>query len=196
MTRTTLYKAHYFSILCLAGTVALAALFYFRFSAISILLILVALLIPGRILGFYWGDLLRGLRLLNARQFAESKRHSQRFLEKVRRQPWLKHLVWLWSSTYSHDPEVLALNNLGAAELNMGETEAAKLHLSEAIRLDGKCPLPFFNLGVLHANIGEPEEAKRCFEQAARLGYSNSLSDKLVRAAQTRFAHTDGGGLS
>ena len=196
MTRTTLFKAHYFGMFCLAGALALGVLTYFRFSAISIVIVFVAMLIPGRVLGFYWRDLLRGLRLLNVRQFAESKRHSELFLEKVRSQPWIKHLVWLGSSTYSLDPEVLALNNLGAAELKLGELEAAKLHLTQAIQLDGKCPLPFFNLGILHSNLADPEEAVRCFEEAARLGYANELSDKLVRASQTRFANTDGAGLS
>ncbi len=196
MTRTTLYKAHYFGMLLLAVALALAALIYFRFSGVSLVLVFIALLIPGRVLGFYWRDLLRGLRLLNARQFAESKRHSELFLEDVRRRPWIKHLVWLGSSAYSHDPEVLALNNLGAAELGLGEIDSAKTHLNEAIRMDGLCPLPFFNLGVLHANNDEPEEAERCFAQAARLGYANSLSDKIVRASQTRFARTDGAGVS
>jgi tetratricopeptide (TPR) repeat protein len=196
MTRTTLYKAHYFGVLCVGGAIALAALTYFRFSAISIVLVLVAGLIPGRVLAFFWRDLLRGLRLLNARQFTESKRHSELFLREVRSRPWIKNLVWLGSSAYSHDPEVLALNNLGAAELNLGEIESAKQHLNQAIEMDSKCPLPFFNLGVLHAGGGEGEEAERCFQQAARLGYVNGLSDKLVRAAQARFASTDGGGIS
>lgn len=196
MTRTTLYKAHYFAMMIGAGTLALAVVTYFQFSPVAIVLVFMALLVPGRILGFFWRDLLRGLRLLNARQFAESKRHSERFLEKVRKSPWIKNLVWLSSSTYSHDPEVLALNNLGAAEVQLGQMEVAKANLQKAIELDPKCPLPFVNLGVLHESNGEAEEAIRCFQQAARLGYANRLSDRIVRASQTQFAGRDGAGIS
>jgi tetratricopeptide (TPR) repeat protein len=196
MTRTTLYKAHYFIVLFLAAAAALAALAYFRFSPLAIVLIFIALFVPGRILGFFWRDLLRGLRLLNAREFSESKRHSELFLAQVRSQPWIKNLVWLGSSTYSHDPEVLALNNLGAAELNLGERESAEAHFKKAIELDNQCPLPFVNLSILYEQSGNAEEATRCIESAIRLGYGNGVSDKIIRASQTRFANSDGTGAS
>lgn len=96
------------------------------------------------------------------------------------------------TSTYSRDPEVLALNNLGAAEAQLGELEAARRHLGQAIVLDPQCPLPFLNLGLLARKNGDAVEAERCFTEAARLGYAHDLSDRIVRAAQTRFANTDG----
>jgi tetratricopeptide (TPR) repeat protein len=156
--------------------------------------VVVVLLLPGRILGYFWKDLLRGLRLLNAQEFAASKICSQRFLIQVQSKPWLKKLIWLGSGSYSRDPEALALNNLGAAEVQLGELVLARRHLDHAIEVDRLCPLPYYNIGALLRASGAPKEAERWFEQAARLGYKRRLGDKIAIAAQMRFASTDGRG--
>ncbi len=192
MSRTTLYKAHYFGILAVAGSCALWLLYHFDFSPICFASLLIAMLVPGRVLGFFWRDLLRGLRLLNSRQFAESRRHSHAFLQTLQTRPYLRLFVWLGSSTYSRNPEVLALNNLGAAELHLGEMASARQHLVRATMIDGKCPLPYFNMGLIHALDGDVGEAERCFQQATRLGYRDGLSDRIVKAAQARFARSGG----
>ncbi len=87
---------------------------------------------------------------------------------------------------------MLALNNLGAAEMGLGQHDLARAHLNAAITLDPLCPLPFYNLGVLARAQGDTAEEERCFMQAWRLGYRNGVTDKIVRAAQRRFANTDG----
>jgi tetratricopeptide (TPR) repeat protein len=194
MTRTTFYKGVYFGMAIVAGAISLAVLLHYRFSPTAIVAVVVALLLPGRILGYFWKDLLRGLRLLNAREFAASKICSQRFLEEVGSKPWLKKLVWLGSGSYSRDPEALALNNLGAAEVQLGELTLARQHLDRAIEVDPLCPLPYFNTGALLAASGMPHEAELWFEKAERLGYKRGISDKIVAIAQTRFANTDGSG--
>jgi tetratricopeptide (TPR) repeat protein len=175
-----------------AGILALSVLAYFRFSLPAIVAVVVVGLIPGRILGYFWRDLLRGLRLLNAKNYAASKFHSERFLVEVRKKPWIRHFIWLASSAYSRDPEVLALNNLGAAEIGLGKLDPARAHLREAIAKDALCPLPFYNLGVLFKAMNDTGESERCFAQATRLGLRHGISDKIVRASQTRFANTDG----
>ncbi|HTT96838.1 MAG TPA: tetratricopeptide repeat protein [Rhizomicrobium sp.] len=192
MTRTTLYKGVYFAMFGSAAILALGVLAYFQFSPLAFLVVVVALLIPGRILGYFWRDLLRGLRLLNAKDYVASKVCSERFLVEVREKPWIRHFIWLGSSTYSRDPEVLALNNLGAAELALGEVDVARAHLEEAIAKDPLCPLPFFNLGALFKATGNVSESERCFAEATRLGFRHGISDKIVRASQTRFAEMDG----
>ena len=69
MSRTTLYKAAYFAVMAGAGALALAVLVQFRFSPPAVVAVIVALLIPGRVPGFFRRDLLAGLRLLNARNY-------------------------------------------------------------------------------------------------------------------------------
>jgi hypothetical protein len=190
MPRTTIYKGAYFLYLGVAGAIALSVLYRFGFSPLAIFIVFVALLIPGRILGYFWRDLLRGLHLLNTKKFAESKIHSERFLVQVQKEPWLKNLIWLGTGTYSRDPEVLALNNLGAAEIWLGEFGAAMKHLDLAIEMDSECPLPYRNIAAILRIFGENEKAKQWLAEAERRGYKSGLSDRIVRASETRFAAT------
>ena len=195
MTRTAIYKGIYFAVLALAAGTSVALVFYYRLSPVAILAVFAVLLAPGRILGWLWRDLLTGLRLLNASRFAESKAASERFLATFHKRPWIRHAIWLGTSSYSRNPEVLALNNLGAAEINLGELDQAKQHLEQAIALDKKCPLPYFNMGVLMGATDQPAEGERWFAYARELGYvRGSVSDSIVRAAQSRYAWTDGRG--
>lgn len=194
MSRTSIYKGVYFGIVGIGTAALLGSIVFFRLSPVAIVIVFVLLLAPGRILGYFWRDLLRGLRRLNQREYAESRRHSALFVAEVRRRPWLKKLIWLGSASYSRDAESLALNNLGAAEIGLGEFASARAHLESSIEVDRQNPLPYFNIGVLLRIEGNSTEAERWIEQAAQLGFAHGISDSLVTAAQSRFANTDGRG--
>src|SRR5205814_8674698 len=101
-----------------------------------------AVLLSGRVQAYFWSELLAGLHALNRRDYQRSKTHSQRFLAQLRERPWLKHLTWLGTSSYSLSAEVLALNNLGAAEMRLGDFDAARTRFNQAIALDPRCPVP------------------------------------------------------
>jgi tetratricopeptide (TPR) repeat protein len=138
--------------------------------------------------------LLRGLRLLNAKEFAASKQCSERFLVQIRAEPWRKHLIWLVTSAYSRDPEVLALNNLEGAEVQLGEWQSARKHLNHAIELDPVCPLPYYNIAVMLDAAGDVAQATQWFGEAKRRGFTHGRSDRYFMAAQARYAEIDGRG--
>ena len=192
MNRTARRKVVYFGIVGGGGLILAWVIFYYRLSPLQIALIVIALIIPGRILGYFWRDLLVGLRLLNAKQFEESARYSQQFLSELAKRAWIKNLTWLGSGTYSRDPEALALNNLGAAEMCLGRFEAAEAHLRQSIRVDGENPLPYFNLGQLRLILDDSAQANEYLREAHSRGYVGGFSDVLIRSAQGRFAYTDG----
>ena len=194
MSRPSKYKALYFGGVGAGVALCLWLVLFLHWKTAGLVVLGSVLLLPGRVLGFFWRDLLRGLRLLNAHRFAESKRCSQRFLADVRARPWLKRLIWLGSSTYSRDPEALALNNLGAAEIMLGEWDQAQSHLQASLGVDPRNPLPCFNLGKLLMALGDQQGAVHWFDQAVALGYSQTLVDRAVMLAQARFANTDGRG--
>jgi tetratricopeptide (TPR) repeat protein len=196
MTRTSMYKSTYFGMLVLGVALSLWIVFYFQMTVVGVLILAVILLFPGRVLGFFWRDLLRGLRLLHEKRYAESKRHSELFLTKVKDQPWLKKLIWLGSGAYSRDPEAMALNNLGAAELKLGELDDAKAHLAASIAVDELNPLPYFNMGLLYSALGDRDAATGCFDKAVSLGYSRSAVDRFFQNSQKHFAESDGQGSS
>jgi len=171
MSRTAIYKGIYFGLIAGLVAIVLWVVVRFRVAAPGLFLLALALLIPGRIVGFYWRDLVQGLRLLKAGKFAQSKVRSESCLAQLQARPWIRRLIWLSWSSYSRNPEVLALNNLGAAETRLGEFDSARGHLERAIELDDGCPMPYFNLGVLSAASGKAEEAEHWFADAARRGY-------------------------
>jgi tetratricopeptide (TPR) repeat protein len=196
ISRTSIYKGYYFGMLAAVAALSLWIVFHFHLTILGVLLLALALLAPGRILGFFWRDLLRGLRFLQEKRYVESKRHSQLFLVEVKKRPWLKKLIWLGSGSYSRDPEALALNNLGAAELKLGELDLAREHLNASIAVDSLNPLPYFNLGSVHSMLGDKEAAAHYYDKAVSLGFSRSIVDKIVMASQRRFAQDEGQGHS
>lgn len=132
------------------------------------------------------------MRLLNQKDFASSKRHSERFVAAVREKPWLKRPIWLGGSTYLRDPEAMALNNLGAAEVGLEAFDDARGPLEDPIALDDKNPSPFHSMGMVCLHTTARTEAEPWFERARALGLDQGASDRVVRAAQSRFAFTDG----
>jgi ATP-dependent Clp protease adapter protein ClpS len=196
LSRTARRKFRYFAAITFGCGALLWCIWRYRLASAAVLLIVVALLVPGRVLGYFWRDLLTGLRLLRERQFAQSARHSKKFLEDIGRRPWIQHLTWLGSGTYSRNAKAMALNNLGAAEISLGEFATARDHLEQSSRLDGENPLPYFNLAQLEMILGNEARSRDSLEQAKRRGYTKNLSDRLIQRAQSRFAFVEGRGAN
>jgi tetratricopeptide (TPR) repeat protein len=195
MSRTGRRKIVYFTIVGGGAILGFWAIRHFALTLPEIILLVLVLLVPGRILGFFWRDLLRGLRLLKEKQYEESIRHSRAFLDQLQARPWIRHLIWLGYGTYSRDAQALALNNLGAAELMLSRLAEAKAHLESSIKVDGENPLPWFNVARWALSIGAgQEEVARYLAEARQRGLSQGISDKIMMASQGRFARTDGQG--
>jgi tetratricopeptide (TPR) repeat protein len=195
VSRTAYYKLHYFGFLIGLPVALLMAVAFFHLSQDWITVPIVLLVIPGRILAYFWDDLLQGLRLLNEKNFEESIRHTEKFLAALERRPWIRHAIWLGTSSYSRNPKSLAYNNLGAAELSLGRLEAARTHLHDAIREDDLNPLPFHNLSLVANKEGNQEEAILMRAAAAARGLTFGKSDQIVMASQKRVAARSGNAI-
>ena len=193
MTRTGAYKAMYISMRTIVGLVVVGAGFaivsHRTMLAGALLVVLVLLSVPGRVQAFFWSDLLAGLHHLNRRDYARSKRYSEHFLERLRVRPRLKRLIWLGTSSYTRDAETMALNNLGAAELGLGDKDAARAHFLRAIESDPTCPLPYRNMAILTLRTGgSSADVKPWVDKAWALGLRNDWSGRIVKAARRRNA--------
>ncbi len=192
MTRTDVLKATYFlrvGAILLAGIGgAAAAQEGHTVLGAALMALLVVLLLAGRAQAYFWSELLAGLHHLNQRDYRLSKAHSERFLTQLRERPWLKHLIWLANSSYSSNAEVMALNNLGAAEMALGEIDAARTHLTRAIELDPRCPLPYRNMGTLTLRTGSVTDAMPWLQKAEALGFRGDQSDSRAMASQRNNA--------
>lgn len=201
MTRRATYKALYVAILA-GGPIAVLGVGLALMdhagrlppaAPLALVALAVAVLFRRRVLAFYWRDYVAGVQLLERKDYAASKIHSERFIAKVRKAPWLKNLIWLGASGYSTDPEVMALNHLGVAEIGLGAFEAAQQHIEEAIALDPAYPRPLRSMAVLRLRAGTSAEAISWVEKAAALGLRDDWGDRMMQATQPRFAFTDGG---
>jgi tetratricopeptide (TPR) repeat protein len=152
------------------------------------------LLIPGRVQGHYYRDLFRGRRSIDEQQYEAGLFYTQRFLILIRERPKLKRLLWLGWPIYTDDAEAMALNNLGAAHLELGEWDAATAAFHEALGLDARYPMPCFNLALLAEAKGERSEAERLFHEAALRGLCNTSIDDLIHRAQSVLARIEGRG--
>jgi hypothetical protein len=192
MSRTARHKIVYFLLVGTPVLFVFTLLYFFsvpsQYGIVAVLLCLV----PGRILGWFWRDLLRGLRLLRERRYEESIQHSQAFLEELDRRPWIRHFIWLGSGVYSRDPRALALNNLGAAEVALGRLDEAQAHLHSSIAVDRENPLPYFNLSRLAKARGDETGAALFLQQARQHGLTFGVTDKIVMDSQKRFANRSG----
>ena len=192
MTRTDVLKGVYFArwggIVALGLCAAAASQRGAALAAAACGVAFLALLLSGRVQAVFWSELLAGLHDLNRRDYRASKVHSERFLARLHDRPWLRYLIWLGAGSYSPSVEATALNNLGAAELGLGEIESARAHLNQSIATDPQCPLPYRNMGILVRLTESPEAARPWFDRAAALGLRGDWSDRVVQASQRNNA--------
>jgi tetratricopeptide (TPR) repeat protein len=196
VSRTAYYKLYYFGVLIGLPVLLITAVVLFHLSQNWIGIALILLLVPGRILACFWRELLRGLRLLHEKRYEESIWHTEAFLDELKRRPWIRHMIWLGTSSYSRNPRSLAYNNLGAAEVALDRLDSARAHLTEAIREDSLNPLPFHNLALLAKKERNDEEALQMQNAAYVRGLTFGATDRIVMGSQKRLAAREGRGNS
>jgi Flp pilus assembly protein TadD len=114
----------------------------------------------------------------------------------LERRPWLRHAIWTQAGVYTLNVESMALNNAGAALLELRRFDEAQTTLERARTLDRFYPIPLFNLAII-AKIHDDEAASdRLLADAAALGFVNSDLDRLhamVGESYARLATGPGG---
>lgn len=196
MNRTRRYKLGYLVAICTVGALAWWLFASMGQTTTAFLLVVVVLIVPGRFVGYFYRDLFRARRLLEAGRVEESAEHSRLFIEYVRRHPRLKRLIWLSWPIYTPDPEAMAWNNLGIARLQTGNFASASEAFRTALELDPEYPLPHYNQAMERTLAGDQVGAARCLEQAIRLGYRRTTIDQVLHAAAAVLARLEGQGIS
>ena len=194
MNRTSQYKRLYLLAMILIGAPVVFCIFYFRLSLQAVMLVAVLLLIPGRLPGFFWRDFSRGRKLLSTGDWESSLKYFERFLSEVKRRPWLKHFIWLSWGFYTRDIEVMTHNNMGAAQLGLGQLAEAEQHFDMARQIDSQAPLPYYNRALLAQIRGDADSAKALLEKSQILGYRGTTYDKLIEVAGSVLAQIEGHG--
>lgn len=157
-------------------TVALAAPLSSSVRGVLVLL----LLVPGRVQGYYWREFFRGRQAMSRQQHEVARDHFRRFLDLLQKRPWMKRLMWCGFGIYSWDIEAVTYNNLGAAALETGELAQSQVALERALSIDRNYPKANFNLGLLYARSDNPQRAKEYLAEARRLGFDAGQIDRAL----------------
>lgn len=171
---------------------SLSLLIKFRGEPWAPLILVAALLIPGRVQGYFYRDFFRGRREMAEGQFDLAIEHFSRFAEHVRQRPWLKRLIWLSFGVYTADIEAMTYNNLGACNLEKRDLPGARKELYRALELCPTYPMPYFNLGLMSLVQSDRRHAAKCFREAKRLGFEASRLDNTLTAMGQRLADIEG----
>lgn len=194
LSRTTRYKILHIAFIAATLAAVVGALLWADAPPLVALAVGVAFLLPGRVQAILWRRFFRARRLLGEGRYEEAIDHFQAFLEQLERAPWLKSLVWLAGAVYTRDIEVMSLNNIGAAQLQLGDWTQAADYLQRARDRDPDCPLPYWNLALLAQAQGDEATATRHLERAHELGYRRSSLDQLIHSAGALLARVEGRG--
>lgn len=154
----------------------------------AVLALILVLLIPGRAQGLLFRDLFRGRRALDRGDPNLALVHLNQFLVTIRAQPWRKPLLWLSWSFYTPSVEAMALNDIGTAQLALGDIDAAEVAWRAALDLDSQYPIPHANLALVAATRNDTSAANQHLEAARRLGYSGAGFDRFARKTQSILA--------
>lgn len=192
MNRTLFYKIIYTLLIAAMSGTAVLLLINSKDKIVMLILLGAVLLLPGRICGHFWREFFRGRHLLTQGYHPEAQMYFERFLVKVKKEPWLKRLIILSWGIYTRDIEVMTLNNLAAIQIERGNFTAAREWIEQALKLDAECPLLYYNLAIIAAASAEMIKAEELFMQATQKGYSNSSIDQMIRHAGELLARIEG----
>jgi tetratricopeptide (TPR) repeat protein len=188
LNRTQRRKLIYFASIAIAVACGIWLVRTSGLTTPRLLLCSLILLVPGRLAGLLWRDLLTCRRKLDAKDFDAAIRFSEAFLERLNRHPWLRHVAWLAPSVYTNSPRAMALTNAGAAHLALGHLDEAEQALRSASEADPLNPVPYHNLALLAKARGDAAESNRLAGLAKALGFSRSAADRVLLRSQRLYA--------
>jgi hypothetical protein len=139
-------------------------------------------------------ELFRGRRELDRNNPEVALGHFSSFLNTINAQPWRKAALWLSWSIYTPNVEAMTQNNIGAAQLNLGNLTPAEAALNAALALDPQYPLPHANLALLAALRADSNAVEHHLEAARRLGYRGAGLDRFVSRSQSILAAVESHG--
>jgi hypothetical protein len=186
MTWVAFRKALYFPSLALAVGGALFALSRYGFVALA--LAAAVLVVPGLIGRWLLRDLLASRAHLVRGAHVQALEAAQRFLADCDRRPWIRHAIWAQYGTYTLSVEAMALNNTGAALMELQRFADAREMLTRAREADAAYPIPVFNLAVIATLEGDETESERMAGEAARLGFAGGRLDAVMQGVGEAYA--------
>lgn len=188
MNRTAKLKLAYFGSVTAALLTGIGIVVGFGFDPIALVSVAAILMVPGRITGYLWRELITGRRLMDSGRHEDALPLLNSFVRKLEVTPWLERLIWIAPSIYTIRTKSMALNNRGACHLELGDLDSAERDLNEAIQLDSLYPIPYFNLAVIEMARDREPESRNHLEISRRLGFTGGSIDQILNRVKTVYA--------
>ena len=186
MNRVLRFKLLYVLAVVFVGLLVVAI--YVRTGIVSLVAAAILLIVPGRIGGYYLGNLFRSRKLISLSRFDEAIEAGKAFLEELRRQPWRRHFIYCFFGFYTWDVEAMARNNIGAARMQLGDIEQAERDFRDALEKDPDFPIAYFNLAIIAYVRDETVRGDNLISVAAEKGYSGGSIDALISRVGEAYA--------
>ncbi|MDQ8192666.1 hypothetical protein [Roseibacillus persicicus] len=193
MNRTTKLKILYLSLAVIVLLVFFGLKVFLEVGNNPLLFAILILLIPGRLTGFYWKEMLTGRRRMAAKQYSEAVLEFTTFIEKLKQKPWIAKLIWLSPSFYTVSAKAMALNNIGACNLEAGALDEARENLDLALSEDDLYPIPHYNLALVYSILEEPERVSHHLSTSRDLGFIDDAFDRSVDRIKLAYANYEPG---
>ena len=191
MNRTSSYKLLYISIVVVAIATVAAVSVRFELGTLGLLFLAMLLFLPGRIGGYVLRDLFRGRHFVTAKEYEKAIAASELFLDVIDHQPWRQYFMYCFFGIYTWNTRAMALNNIGAANMELGHLSEAESQLVQALEFDDDYPIPYFNLAVIAAAREDMERSDQMLSNARQRGYNQSnqsLTDEVIARVATAYA--------
>lgn len=187
LNRTVKLKLAYFGSIAAAILIGSGLAVGFGFHSIA-LIAAASLMVPGRIVGYFWRELITGRKLMDSGRHGDALPLLGSFVQNLDATPWLESLIWIAPSIYTVRTKAMALNNRGVCHLELGDLDSAERDLIEALELDPLYPIPHFNLAVIEMARDQESESHHHLAASRELGFTGGGIDQILDRVKTAYA--------
>jgi len=121
----------------------------------------------------------KGRNLMTQQRYDAAVPFFESFLNNVKEKPWIRNFNLVYWSIYTRDIGAMALNNLGAAHLMLGNITNAEEYLMRAISIDSFYPMPYSNLAIITDIQGIRDKAIKLLKESQEKGFTNRTIDQF-----------------
>lgn len=188
MNRTKNLKIVYFGAMAVAVLIGVGIAVGFSLNPVALCGAAAMFLVPGRVTGYLWRELIAARRLMDSGRHEEALPFLNAFVQKLELKPWLERLIWITPSIYTVRAKAMALNNRGSCYLETGELDLAEQDFNQALQLDSLYPIPHYNLAVIELVRGNETQSHRHLKMSSDLGFSGNSIDHILDRVKTAYA--------
>jgi tetratricopeptide (TPR) repeat protein len=179
----SLYFGFLFCVLALFGYL----ITNYHWELYELILMALLFLIPGRLVQYFWRDFFAGRKCLNHENPDEAIPYFEKFLDYVKKSPWVKWLVFFSYGVYSLRVEAMAQTYLGICYIRKKDFARAHALFQMALDIDTKYSIALYHKAIVFALEHDEANARHFLNEAAFNGYPKITFEEFLTLVQEQF---------